>query len=186
MSCTVFALPYALAWIIGIAVTGEIKLAAGNNDESMQFENADIRQQSFELPNINEACDDVHVISEKHFLEKSFETPFTDKEILMRTLEEHGIVNLKENEYGKITGRTGNYALAFERTEADKPYYLIIRCLNTENAEEKLNDLSSEYAINVQEESYNSIIEKLNDNNMQIENEEVLDDNTIVLTVNLE
>lgn len=186
MSCTVLALPYALAWVIGIAVTDVIQMAAGSNDESMRFASTDSKKKSFDLPNINEACDDVHVISEKHFLEKSFETPFTDKEILMRTLEEHGVVNLKENEYGKITGRTGNYALAFERTEADKPYYLIIRCLNTENADEKLNDLSSEYAINVQEQSYNSIIEKLNDNNMQIENEEVLDDNTIVLTVNLE
>ena len=40
--------------------------------------------------------------------------------------------------------------------------------------------------MNVQEESYISIIEKLKENNMELESEEVLDDNTIVLTVNLE
>lgn len=186
MSCTVFALPYAIAWVIGMAVTGGIKLAVGNNDESMQFASADIEQKSFDIPNLHENCDEVNVISEKHFLEKSFETAFVDKGLLIKTLEEHGASNLKENEYGKITARTGSYELAFERMEADKPYFLMIKYLDTESAEQKLNDLSSEYAINVQEQSYNSIIEKLNDNNLQIESEEVYDDNTIVLTVNID
>lgn len=94
--------------------------------------------------------------------------------------------NLKENEYGKITARTGSYELAFERMEADKPYFLMIKYLDTESAEQKLNDLSSEYALNVQEESYRSITEKLKENNMEIESEEVYDDNTIVLTVNID
>ena len=40
--------------------------------------------------------------------------------------------------------------------------------------------------MNVQEESYLSIIEKLKENNMTVESEEVLEDNSIVLTVNLE
>ena len=70
--------------------------------------------------------------------------------------------------------------------EADKPYFLRISCQNTDNAEEKLGDLSSEYALNVQEEAYLNIVDKLKENNMQIEDEEVMDDNTIVLTVNLD
>ena len=55
-----------------------------------------------------------------------------------------------------------------------------------DNIEEKVNDLNSEYALNVQEDAYLGIVEKLKENNMEIEEEEVLDDNTIVLTVNLE
>ena len=62
----------------------------------------------------------------------------------------------------------------------------MITCLSTDNAEEKVNDLNSEYALNVQEEAYLSIVNKLKDNNMEVEEEEVLDDNTIVLTVNID
>ena len=38
---------------------------------------------------------------------------------------------------------------------------LDFKCLKKDNAEEKLDDLNSEYAMNVQEESYLNIIEKL-------------------------
>lgn len=180
MSCTVFALPYAIAWVVG-AVFANVpysKIALDNEGMNNIDFSGDI-----DLPTV---CDDVRVISDKHFLEKSFETAFVDKELLIKTLEEHGVSNLKENEYGKITARTGSYELAFERMEADKPYFLMIKYLDTESAEQKLNDLSSEYALNVQEESYRSITEKLKENNMEIESEEVYDDNTIVLTVNID
>jgi hypothetical protein len=40
--------------------------------------------------------------------------------------------------------------------------------------------------MNVQEDAYMHIMEKLKENNMQVEEEEVMDDNTIVLTVNID
>mgnify|MGYP003421077788 CR=1 FL=1 len=46
--------------------------------------------------------------------------------------------------------------------------------------------MANTYTLNVQEEAYMNIINKLQENNMELETEEVLDDNTIVLTVNLE
>ena len=61
-----------------------------------------------------------------------------------------------------------------------------ISCLETESSEEKVDDINSEYALNVQEDAYLQIINKLKENNMEIENEEVQEDNTIVLTINLE
>ena len=167
MSCTVFALPYAIAWVVGAVFANVPYSEIALDNEGMN--NIDF-SGDIDLPTV---CDDVRVISDKHFLEKSFETAFVDKELLIKTLEEHGVSNLKENEYGKITARTGSYELAFERMEADKPYFLMIKYLDTESAEQKLNDLSSEYALNVQEESYRSITEKLKENNMEIESEEV-------------
>ena len=109
-----------------------------------------------------------------------------DKEILIKTLSEHGIENLRENEFGQIRGKSGEYELTFEKTEADKPYYLTINYLSTTNIETEISSIGSEYAINAQEQSYNHIVEKLQDNNMKIEDEEVYDDNTIVITVNLD
>lgn len=185
MSCTVFALPYAIAWVVGAFVAGTAQVISESNqlnDESLMF--GSLEQEN--LNNINQSCDDVQVISEKHFIEKSLETPFMDKDILLKTLEEHGGRRISEDEFGKISGTVDNYTLTFEKMEADKPYFVRISCLETDNAEEKIGDLSSEYALNVQEETYLNIIEKLKENNMQIEDEEVMDDNTIVLTVNLD
>ncbi len=172
MSCTVISLPIALAWVVTRVVVAGVAAAkerADNNNETIEV-----------------CCDDAQIISEKHFIERSFETPFMDKDLLIKTLTEHGVRGLSENEYGQIKCYTGHYELNFEKMEADKPYFVVIKALDTDDIETKLDDLNNEYAVNVQEESYNNIVARLKENNMQIENEEVCEDNTIVLTVNLE
>ena len=178
MSCTVFAIPYVLAWAVGSIVA--VAVEASQNNETKEITSHPVEN------NISETiCNDVHIISEATLLEKSLETPFMDKNILMKTLEEHGVSNITE-EFGVIKGEVDTYKLTFEKTEEDKPYFVTISYLESDNLEEKMNDLNSEYALNVQEDAYLNIIEKLKENNMQIEEEEVFDDNTIVLTVNLE
>ena len=137
------------------------------------------------LPNICEDECEVKYITEANFLEKTFQTPFMDKKILIKTLEEHGI-SVAEEDYGKITGRIAAYTLTFTRNSESEPYNVVISHLEQDSADEKINDLNAEYALNVQEESYLSIIEKLKENNMELESEEVLEDDTIVLTINLE
>lgn len=178
MSCTIVAVPWLLYQAIGAVITATAAASVASN-----------ASEAFENTGVNTNCDEVQTITAKHFMEKSFETVFMDKDTLVKTLEEHGVVNIKYGEAyenGKITGQVDSYTLSFEKQSDDKPYYLTVTCLNSDNAEEKLNDLSSEYALNVQEDAYMSIIEKLKDNNMEVEDEEVLDDNTIVLTVNID
>lgn len=177
MSCTILALPYAIAWLAGtvIAATATaIKDAKIDNSSSNYFVVND------------DTCEDENVISEEHFIEKSFETPFMDKEILIKTLEEHGVQDIFEDFNGNISGKAEGYTLNFEKTDTEKPYFLKISCPERNNVENQVQELNSEYILNVQEKSYLSIIEKLKENNMSIEEEEVMDDNTIVLTVNLE
>ena len=173
MSCTVLALPYALAWVVGTVVTAT---AAAVHEHNKNFD---------EQFNYDTTCENVHVITEKHFIEKDFETPFVEKSLLIKTLEEHGVKDIKESD-NFVSGKIQNYTLNFSRDKVEEPYKLRISCLETDNAEEKLTDLGSEYAMNVQEDAYLHIIEKLKENNMQIEEEEVQDDNTIVLTVNID
>ena len=179
MSCTVIAVPYALMWVVGAIATAAATAASAHNEDTIG--NADI----FNLALDSENCTEDRVITEQHFIEKTFETPFMDKEILKKTLVEHGVINISEWENG-IAGDVSNYKLLFEKPADDKPYNLKITCLEKENAEEKVGDLSGEYAMTVQEDAYLHILDKLKENNMQIEEEEVLDDNTIVLTVNIE
>ncbi len=176
MSCTVIAVPWLLYQAIGAVIAASATASLASKAAADKTET-------------NENCEEVQVITAKHFMEKSFETMFMDKDTLVKTLEEHGVVNIKfgeDYEKGKITGQVDSYTLSFEKSADDKPYFLTVTCLDTDNAEEKLNDLSSEYALNVQEDAYLSIIDKLKDNNMEVEDEEVLDDNTIVLTVNID
>ena len=175
MSCTVIAIPYALMWVVGAIATAAASAGANN---------ANYNELSA-IYNQTENCSEDNVITEKHFIEKTFETPFMDKSILLKTLDEHGVTNIVEWETG-LSGEVDNYKLTFEKSAEDKPYNLRITCLENNNAEEKVGDLSGEYALNVQEDAYLHIIDKLKENNMQIEEEEVMDDNTIVLTVNIE
>ena len=49
-----------------------------------------------------------------------------------------------------------------------------------------VDDLNSEYRLNTQEENYIKIKERLDKQNLKIGEEEVFEDNTIVLTVNID
>jgi len=178
MSCTVLAVPYALAWVVGAIVSA----AAATTTTAI---NNSVDSDIFNLATDDVNCSEDRVLTEKHFIEKTFETPFMDETILTKTLEEHGVNNIVKWENG-ISGDVENYKLTFERASSDKPYNLRITCLEQDNAEEKIGDLNGEYALNVQEDAYLHILDKLKENNMQIEQEEVMEDNTIVLTVNID
>ena len=182
MSCTVVAVPYALMWVVRAIATAAVNSTVKSSNAVNNYNN-DLA--ALGIFNENENCSEDHVITEKHFIEKTFETPFMDKAILLKTLEEHGVKNITEWESG-LSGKVDSYKLIFEKTAEDKPYTVKISCLEQDNAEEKVGDLNSEYALNVQEDAYLHIIDKLKENNMQIEQEEVMDDNTIVLTVNID
>ena len=51
--------------------------------------------------------------------------------------------------------------------------------------EDVINDLNEEYGLNIQEMTYNKIKERLDKENMRLESEAVLDDNSIVLTIDV-
>ena len=186
MSCTVVAIPFALHYVVGALVaTAGIHQSFLAEEEDIQTEdNIDVSM----IKNINseqEICEQDFIITEQNFINKTFETPFMDKNILLKTLEEHGFVNIQELGE-KITAEYQNYSVQFEKESNEKPYNLLIEYSTEDDVNEKVKDLNEEYSMNVQEESYLNIIAKLKENNMQIAEEEVLDDNTIVLTVNLE
>ena len=80
MSCSVVAIPWAIAWIVGgIASQAAIAAAAGG-----VFDDGGKALMKALETNKGEVCDSLA----KQFLEKSFETPFVDKELLFKTLEE--------------------------------------------------------------------------------------------------
>ena len=104
MSVTVVAIPAALSWAINaLVVTSAVAIKAG-----------EIIAENEQARKVEEFCNDFHIISEANFLEKSLETPFMDKNLLIKTLEEHGVQNIKD-EFGKIQGEYDSYSFAFEK-----------------------------------------------------------------------
>lgn len=114
-----------------------------------------------------------------------YDTNMMDEKTLLKTLEEHGARNIEINN-SKITCICDVFRLNFEKQGANKPYTLEVIANIDNDSESLVQDINVEYSANVQEISYNKIKERLEQKNLTIENEEVYDDNTIVLTVNLE
>lgn len=185
MSCTVVAVPFALTSLLGpiviAAITGAVSTAQMVNDiNEINTVNPEIKEME------DRFFEEVQHIQMCNLVEKEFQTAFTDKSILLKTLEEHGISNMEEDLNGNINCTIENFNLNFYRNSEHEPYVIKIKCRETDNAENKVDDLNSEYTLNVQEDAYLNLLDRLKENNMEIENEVVEDDNTIVLTINLE
>ena len=76
--------------------------------------------------------------------------------------------------------------LKFEFEKNDEGVYVMTINHNDEKELGIVNELGEEYQLNVQEESYNNLKKKLEAQNLEIDSEEVLDDNSIMITVNLD
>ena len=115
----------------------------------------------------------------------TFDTIIMDEETLLKTLVERNAENIVRQDKKVICDCEG-YFLEFQKPNSKKPYKLIIGCKEQDGLKEFVENVSSEYTTNSQEVSYNRIKSRLEEQNLSIESEEVFEDNTIVLTVNLE
>ena len=136
MSCSVVSIPFALAQIVAAIIVENIE-SRNDLENTGNIDNDNFQQH--------------YSIAPKQFIEREYETPFMDKEILIKTLEEHGVIDIEETLNGEITGKVDTFSLKFSKPSAEEPYKLKIFCQEGDSADEKVNDVSSEYALNVQE-----------------------------------
>ena len=74
--------------------------------------------------------------------------------------------------------------MVYYKKDGSNGYTLdITQISNTSECEDLINDLNEEYGLNIQEMTYNKIKERLDKENMRLESEVVMDDNSIVLTI---
>lgn len=168
MSVSISAAPIFLLYAVGAGIintTGAIVqgLATVKPGERLHLEGKDIQE----------------------FFNKAFETVIMDKKALIKTLQEHGATGIQE-ENGVISCNCEAFHLSFQKSKTDGPYTLTATYNKDYGLNELVEDIGSEYAINAQEISYNKIKERLEAQNLSITEEEVFDDNTIVLTVDLD
>lgn len=117
---------------------------------------------------------------------KTFKYPtnFKDEDLLMKTLNEFGATP-KKNANGDIIMNLAGNEFKFHKI-GEEPYEAEIK--STGNHKQIYNHLSlidGDYKNNVQAYTYENLKKNLDERNLNIESEEVLDDNSIVITVNL-
>lgn len=118
-------------------------------------------------------------------LDDPIETMFNDHELLVKTLTAHNAcVNVvSENE---IIVKTSAGNMKYVRENQSQAFGLLLdEISNPDVFFDNLKSFEVDYGRNVQEYTYNHIKENLTDE-MSIEDEVVLDDDSLLLTINLQ
>ncbi len=111
-------------------------------------------------------------------------TNFRDKTLLVKTLNDAG-ANLRTVN-GEIICEVGNSKLKFVQI-GDGPYQVEIdSAANRQQLLQLLMMLDEDYRRCVQAETYQRVIDTVADRNLAIESEEVLEDNSILLTLTIQ
>jgi len=186
MSITVISLPVVLAHL-GVVVAYGI-LSSKAVSAAPCIIDTDAKISDYEIENFKNGnssfCMDENNLNQLE--QQEFETAIVDRELLIKTLNEHGALNIKDDGMVVTCDVIEGFNLFFSKVEPTEPYKLKISYGNNEGLNELVENIGDEYVANVQEASYNKIVERLKEKNLEIVQEEIEDDNTIVLTVNLE
>ena len=113
------------------------------------------------------------------------ETIFNDATLLRKTLEEHGLlVNVvSENQ---LVCELDGVKLNYFRNTSREPFSVSV--IGLQNIDDFINEMEcfeQEYKQNVQSYTYNRLVENVGKNNMKISEETLLEDNSILLTINI-
>ena len=208
MSVTVVATPFLLlpafismaqavaigAGTAGIATAGITGIASGvlnkaaKNSVNTELEYKKMNEEIKKLLQKSDGKVSEEIIN---LICREYKTAFVSEEVLLKTLQEHGAENIY-TEYGNISCEMEGFLLEFYKQDAaDEMAYPPYRMKITTKCQESelqnfINDINSEYTKNTQEENYIKIKERLEKSNMKISDEEIFEDDTIVLTVDID
>ena len=190
MSVTLVLVPVSLGSNLVAALITSIAASAALTAQNYAEENNMTRDFEYEMNKTLSSAEMLVANAMNKQYEKQYQTfcsqyktIFTDENLLIKTLSEHGIEDIV-NQDGKLYGTAGDIKLEFEKGK-DGIYDMLIT--HKENEDMSIVDeLSDEYKLNVQEQSYMNIKQNLEKQNLSIESEEVMEDNSIMITVNLE
>ena len=126
---------------------------------------------------------DLRLVNDVSTAVYTYTTNYTDKGTLLNTLIEHGDEEITETG-DEVSCVLFGMEMVYYKKDGSNGYTLdITQISNTSECEDLINDLNEEYGLNIQEMTYNKIKERLDKENMRLESEVVMDDNSIVLTI---
>lgn len=185
MSCTIGALPFLILAGVFSAVTETAQdVSESNSSREKAVEHIkEVMKKSIEA---GQGVNNIHLENEEiQSICKEYQTVFLDREVLLKTLKEYGFDEFNENDE-KIECKIADFTLEFFRNESSQPYTMKLSCTTDCDTPQLINDVNNEYALNAQEETYIKIKERLEKKNMKIDSEEILEDDSIMLTINLD
>lgn len=134
-------------------------------------------EQKISLLNINSG--------KKQLTSRTLKTNYTDKEVLIKTLREYGARAIESDDYNVCCDMFG-VKLYYSKNFSQSSYNLeISRISDEEQCTKMLEDLDDEYNLNIQDITYRKIIERIKNQNLSLESEEICEDNSILLTINV-
>ncbi|MCL2746268.1 MAG: hypothetical protein FWE48_04150 [Coriobacteriia bacterium] len=113
------------------------------------------------------------------------QTIFNSPEILEQTLRERGleVAHISENQ---MVSHVGSARLDYARRSAAEPFWVTVSGVeNTTQLIGEMEYFEREYRQNVQSFTYNKLKENIAESTMQIAEELVLEDNSILLTIDV-
>ena len=117
--------------------------------------------------------------------QEHLQTKFMDAGLLVKTLSEHGFqVHMLSDDH--IIVKAGESELVYERGGPSEAFSVVASGWRDSNELVfDLNCLEGEYNSNVQSYAYDKLIENLSGSGMTVESEVLLEDNSILLTINI-
>ncbi len=168
----------ALITLIGALTAGQSTVNKSVEQEKNKFNKNRLGESFKESEKLS--------LKETFTIENEFETAFTDEKILNKTLQEHGCTDFQYYENGVFTCTLEGMNLEFSKESVNSNYKMIVKCNEDELLKSFCEELSEEYTGNTQEETYNKIKDRLKQKNLEISQEELMEDDSIVLTINLD
>ena len=128
---------------------------------------------------------DLRFIDEKSKIVYTYNTNYTDKGILINTLIEHGAENLSESGDQIFCNLFGMDMLYYKKDNYGAYILDITKISDIKECQDIMNNLNEEYGLNIQEVTYHKIKDRLEHENMHLVDETILEDNSIVLTIDV-
>ena len=115
-----------------------------------------------------------------------FSTIYTSRDILIRTLEDYGVLYATVQDADAFEVMFDGLSYMFYRENENSPYILSINSLiQNQAAAEVLRRLTPEYTRIAQEQAYLDVIDRCKKAECEIIDEEVLEDNSVLLTISV-
>lgn len=164
------------------SIENEIKFKYNNKNYKFKRDN----KKDFFYIESEQKISLVNIVSGgKNITSRKIKTNYMNQDALLKTLTEHGSYAMQSDKYN-IYCEISGMQFIFSRNNTVSAYNLEIDRITDEDAcNTVLEELDSEYGLNIQDIVYKKIMERIKDKNMRIESEEVDDDNSIVLTIDL-
>src|SRR5574344_1383385 len=180
ISCTAVFVPLAISTVIKLTVlVGSATCFKIADDVVLDKLSKSVKPKTVDFTKEYSAPNIVNIEN------KEYETVFIDSDLLLKTIKEQGAVDIEVSQ-NSLSCRIDSVALSFTRDDVNQPFKMKIIKNCNDNCDGMVSDINSQYGLNLQEESYNKITERLKKSNMQISQEEVLEDNSIMLTVDID